>query len=140
MREELAAASARGGAVYLDALDVAARLEPALFRVLDKVLSTAQARHVDWRLGCRPAAWSSGLGVVGAPKVSAHSAQDLIVPARRPEIWLWTVYCGRSARFSRRSRLIAASMRARWVNACGKLPICSPVSAISSEYRPRWFA
>ena len=27
-------------------------------------------------------------------------------------------------------------MSARWVNACGKLPICSPVRAISSEYRP----
>jgi hypothetical protein len=36
--------------------------------------------------------------------------------------------------------VIAASIRARWVNACGKLPICSPVSAISSECSPRWLA
>ena len=38
------------------------------------------------------------------------------------------------------SRTSAASMRARWVNACGKLPICSPVAAISSENSPRWLA
>src|SRR3712207_1030882 len=36
------------------------------------------------------------------------------------------------------SRVTAASMRPRWVKACGKLPICSPVRAISSEYRPTW--
>jgi hypothetical protein len=36
-------------------------------------------------------------------------------------------------RSSRRSRVMAASIRARCVNACGKLPICSPVSPISSE-------
>jgi hypothetical protein len=28
----------------------------------------------------------------------------------------------------------------RWVNACGKLPICTPLRVISSEYRPTWFA
>ena len=37
-------------------------------------------------------------------------------------------------------RLIAALIRARWLNACGKLPSCSPVLLISSEYRPRWLA
>ena len=31
------------------------------------------------------------------------------------------------------SSVMAASIRARWVNACGKLPSCSPVSPISSE-------
>src|SRR5215211_602965 len=38
------------------------------------------------------------------------------------------------------SRLYAALISARWVNACGKLPSSSPVGPISSEYRPRWFA
>ena len=46
-----------------------------------------------------------------------------------------------AARRSRRSfSVMAASISARWVNAWGKLPICSPVGAISSEYRPRWLA
>jgi pimeloyl-ACP methyl ester carboxylesterase len=38
------------------------------------------------------------------------------------------------------SRLTAALIRARWLKACGKLPSCSPVAPISSEYRPRWLA
>ena len=38
------------------------------------------------------------------------------------------------------SSVIAASMSARWVKACGKLPICSPLSAISSENSPTWLA
>ncbi|SFN88959.1 hypothetical protein SAMN05216219_2469 [Mycetocola miduiensis] len=41
---------------------------------------------------------------------------------------------------SRSLRVMAASISARWVNACGKFPSCSPVSAISSEKRPRWLA
>jgi hypothetical protein len=39
-----------------------------------------------------------------------------------------------------RSRLNAALISERWVNACGKLPSCSPVGPISSAYRPRWLA
>ncbi|SCE03321.1 hypothetical protein GA0115252_12802 [Streptomyces sp. DfronAA-171] len=31
-------------------------------------------------------------------------------------------------------------MSARCVNACGKLPSCSPVGPICSAYRPTWFA
>ena len=46
----------------------------------------------------------------------------------------------RATRSRASSRVIAASMSARWVKACGKLPICSPVRAISSEYRPTWLA
>ena len=34
----------------------------------------------------------------------------------------------------------AALISARCVNACGKLPSCSPVGPISSEYNPRWLA
>jgi Uncharacterized protein conserved in bacteria (DUF2252) len=37
-------------------------------------------------------------------------------------------------------RVIAALISDRCVNACGKLPSCSPVDPISSEYRPRWLA
>src|SRR6185437_7857494 len=39
-----------------------------------------------------------------------------------------------------RSRLYAALISARCVNACGKLPSASPWIPVSSEYRPRWFA
>jgi hypothetical protein len=38
------------------------------------------------------------------------------------------------------SRVVAAMMRERWVNACGKLPSCSPLGPISSANRPTWFA
>jgi hypothetical protein len=34
--------------------------------------------------------------------------------------------------------VIAALINDRWLKACGKLPIRSPVGAISSEYSPRW--
>ena len=43
-------------------------------------------------------------------------------------------------RFRVSSRVMAASMSARWVKACGKLPSCRPVGPISSENRPRWLA
>jgi hypothetical protein len=36
--------------------------------------------------------------------------------------------------------LTAALISDRWVNACGKLPSCSPVSPISSANRPTWLA
>lgn len=39
-----------------------------------------------------------------------------------------------------RSRLKAALISERWVNAWGKLPSCSPVGPISSANRPRWLA
>jgi len=29
---------------------------------------------------------------------------------------------------------------ARWLNASGKLPTCTPLRVISSEYRPTWCA
>ena len=41
---------------------------------------------------------------------------------------------------SARSRLKAALIRARWVNACGKLPRASPLLPVCSAYRPRWLA
>lgn len=37
-------------------------------------------------------------------------------------------------------RFMAALMHAKWLNACGTLPICSPEMATSSENMPRWFA
>ncbi len=40
--------------------------------------------------------------------------------------------------FRAASRVMAESIRARCVNACGKFPSCSPVDPISSEYSPRW--
>ena len=39
-----------------------------------------------------------------------------------------------------RSRLKAALISARWVNACGKLPSASPWALVCSAYRPRWLA
>ena len=38
------------------------------------------------------------------------------------------------------SRFIAALMQARWLKACGVLPICSPELFTSSENIPTWFA
>jgi hypothetical protein len=37
------------------------------------------------------------------------------------------------------SKLKAAEINAKWLNACGVLPICSPEIAISSEKIFRWF-
>ena len=45
-----------------------------------------------------------------------------------------------SVRASSRSRLVAAGISARCVNACGKLPSASPEGPISSAYSPRWLA
>lgn len=39
-----------------------------------------------------------------------------------------------------RSRLNAALMRAKWVNACGKFPSASPLGPVCSAYSPRWLA
>lgn len=61
MRQKLQAAAAGGGPVYLDALDSAARLEPAMYRILQECLTTADAASVRWRLACRPAAWDAEL-------------------------------------------------------------------------------
>ena len=79
-----------------------------------------------------------------APRVARSRARAAQGPSRRP-----IRLPGRSGRrvgraqaprwaraSSAASRVIAASISARWVNACGKLPICSPVRAISSENRP----
>ena len=41
---------------------------------------------------------------------------------------------------SARSRLKAALIRAKWVNACGKLPRASPLLPVCSAYKPRWLA
>jgi hypothetical protein len=40
---------------------------------------------------------------------------------------------------SARSRLYAALINAKWVNACGKLPRSSPLGPTSSENKPTWF-
>lgn len=37
------------------------------------------------------------------------------------------------------SRFMAALTHARWLKACGVLPICSPEMATSSENMPKWF-
>ncbi len=61
MHLELRDAIATGAPVYLDALDEAALHEPALFRILEYHLTTADAARVPWRLACRPAAWNPAL-------------------------------------------------------------------------------
>src|SRR5467141_852607 len=57
---------------------------------------------------------------------------------RRPGIHF--AHGGGSSPDSARSRLQAALIRARWVNACGKLPSASPAGPISSANRPTWLA
>ena len=55
--------------------------------------------------------------------------------------WLHSITCMVLSSYpSALSRLNAALMSARWVNAWGKFPSSSPVGPISSEYSPRWFA
>jgi hypothetical protein len=61
IRGKLEAAVAGGAPVYLDAVDFAARLEPAVYGILQECLTTADAARVPWRLACRPAAWDPGL-------------------------------------------------------------------------------
>jgi hypothetical protein len=61
MRGKLEAAVAVGAPVYLDAVDSAARLEPAVYGILQECLTVADAARVPWRLACRPAAWDPGL-------------------------------------------------------------------------------
>jgi len=61
IRGKLEAAVAGGAPVYLDAVDSAARLEPAVYGILQECLTTADAARVPWRLACRPAAWDPGL-------------------------------------------------------------------------------
>jgi hypothetical protein len=46
--------------VYLDSLDEAALLEPAVFRVLESALQQHGAKDLRWRFACRPAAWPPG--------------------------------------------------------------------------------
>lgn len=61
MREKLRDAAASGAPVYLDALDSAARLEPAVYRILQECLTTTDAVGVPWRLACRANAWDAEL-------------------------------------------------------------------------------
>lgn len=61
MREALEEGARTADAVYIDALDQVALLEPAIFDILKRVLTNEEARGVGWRLGCRPAAWPTVL-------------------------------------------------------------------------------
>ncbi|WP_143271477.1 hypothetical protein [Amycolatopsis echigonensis] len=61
MHRELDAAIDVGKPVYLDGLDVAAREEPAALRILRSHVVRPQARPIQWRLACRPAAWDAHL-------------------------------------------------------------------------------
>jgi hypothetical protein len=54
-------AAAKGIPVYLDALDLAARLDPAVYEILRECLNTLEAGRIRWRLACRPAAWDQGI-------------------------------------------------------------------------------
>jgi len=68
MRRELADAAATGAPVYVDAVDSAARLEPAVYRILQERLAAAEAASVSWRLACRPTAWDTELAsAFGSP-------------------------------------------------------------------------
>lgn len=76
-------------------------------------------------------------GCNGAGMTDREAAETVVtVPAiwlrglrHRPDIA--TSAQGRAS--SSRSRFTAVLIRERWLNACGKLPVCWPVGAISSE-------
>jgi hypothetical protein len=61
MHRALAEALDRGAPVYLDGLDVVAREEPAVFRIVEHYLAKPEAARVCWRLACRPAVWDVSL-------------------------------------------------------------------------------
>jgi hypothetical protein len=61
MRDALLDAAETGAPIYLDALDVAARLAPAMFLILEDCLTGPQLARAPLRLACRPAAWDSSL-------------------------------------------------------------------------------
>lgn len=81
VREELARAVAAGRPVYLDALDEAARHDPAIFRLLERDLPAG--RDVHWRLGCRPEAWipelsrSAGISEFRLVPLTREAVRDL---------------------------------------------------------------
>jgi hypothetical protein len=83
LRAEVRKAIARGGPIYLDALEDVASYEPATFGVLARELTTAAALGIRWRLACRPAAWDAGLAA--ALKDSFPGFRELrLLPLTRP--------------------------------------------------------
>ncbi|GAA1503752.1 hypothetical protein GCM10009827_016120 [Dactylosporangium maewongense] len=56
---EVNAAVALGRPIYLDSLDEALLVEPALVRLLSRAMSRPGTDGVRWRLGCRPSVWTS---------------------------------------------------------------------------------
>ncbi|RKN50278.1 hypothetical protein D7223_00185 [Micromonospora endolithica] len=55
----IGAAIARGKPIYLDSLDEALLTEPALVRLVNRAMSGPGTDGVEWRLACRPSAWTS---------------------------------------------------------------------------------
>jgi len=78
-------AVAGGVPVYLDAIDSAARLDPAIYAILQECLTMPGAARVLWRLACRPAAWDAGLAK--ALRSSLRPFQELwLLPLTRAAV------------------------------------------------------
>ena len=110
---------------WLDARSYEGRTDRHERRIADPV------RHVpESRSSIRP-----GPPPPSPTPISAATTSPSPSPSRTP------AECHRFvAASSASSSVTAASISARWVNAWGKLPICSPVASISSEYRPSGLA
>lgn len=84
----VAEAAATGRPVYIDSLDEADSLEPAMFRRLRRAMRQPGAAGVTWRLACRPAAWHD----VPAPALTAYRLLPLSRDAAAD--WLATAEVG----------------------------------------------
>ena len=73
---------------------------------------------------------AGGRRAAGQPPQHRSHALDVVADAQPVQVPAPALA---AAHPSARSRLKAALISARWVNACGKLPSCSPVGPISSE-------
>jgi len=91
------------------------RLSDGHIVVLNVIMSVAGTRTVR--------RFAASVQLTGAPFMG--STRETSQPAPPP---------------SARSRLNAALIRAKCVNACGKFPSASPLGPVCSAYSPRWLA
>lgn len=142
IRRELSAAIANGGPVYLDSLDEAAMHAPAVFRVIERHLTTIEARGVSWRLACRPAAWNEALATALHEKLEGFRELRLLPLHREaaggiadatgadPDVFLPALSAARLGRLA--STPVRLRMAAQQWVATGQLPD-DPVEAIRFE-------
>jgi hypothetical protein len=111
-------------------------LDPAAGPLAEVRVVEAAAARADDRVALRQQPLVGqvveGREQLAARQIAGRAEDDDRLPWWRGE--------GHGAHPSWWSRLYAALISARWVKAWGKLPSCSPVGPISSEYRPTWLA